>query len=450
MRALRSRWWLLLVILVALVAAAAATIAVRGTGGLSTRAAAPGPSPDPSRTPLLPAPGAAAPVPTTAGLVRALTVSLRDPALGPRVALSIVDAVTGSPLLERSASEAVVPASTAKIVTAIAALTSLPADRRFTTRVVAGVAPGDVVLVGGGDPLLAGAHPLPGEFPRSARLADLAAPLRALGVQRVLVDDSLFVGPRTGPGWKPTYVSGGDVTPVSALEVDGGRLDKGLHAARTDDPALQAGGQLAALLGVHAPVSRTVAAVGARELAAVQSPPVPEVVEAMLVRSDNDVAEALGRQIALQRQLPASFDGASRAVAEVIAPLAPEGRFGLRDTSGLSPLDRVAPGSLTRLLAAAAPDPRYAALLSGLPVAGFDGTLQDRYREGPAAAAAGVVRAKTGTLSGVSALAGLVRTRDGRLLAFDLTADGVPAAGTRASQAALDRVAAVLATCGCT
>jgi D-alanyl-D-alanine carboxypeptidase/D-alanyl-D-alanine-endopeptidase (penicillin-binding protein 4) len=60
------------------------------------------------------------------------------------------------------------------------------------------------------------------------------------------------------------------------------------------------------------------------------------------------------------------------------------------------------------------------------------------------------VRAKTGTLDGVSALAGLVTTRSGAVLAFDITADGVPDGGTSAAEAALDRVAAALATCGCT
>jgi D-alanyl-D-alanine carboxypeptidase/D-alanyl-D-alanine-endopeptidase (penicillin-binding protein 4) len=82
-------------------------------------------------------------------------------------------------------------------------------------------------------------------------------------------------------------------------------------------------------------------------------------------------------------------------------------------------------------------------------VAGFDGTLERRYRKGPGLPAAGVVRAKTGTLNGVSALAGLVRTRDGRLLAFDFTADSVPLSLALASQTALDRLAAALAGCGC-
>ena len=121
----------------------------------------------------------------------------------------------------------------------------------------------------------------------------------------------------------------------------------------------------------------------------------------------------------------------------------------LRDTSGLSRLNRLRPAALTRLLAQAAADEDFGPLFSGLPVAGFDGTLSERYRTGPARVAAGEVRAKTGTLDGVSALAGLVRTRSGRLLAFDLTADGVPLGATGGAAAALDRVAAALASCGC-
>jgi D-alanyl-D-alanine carboxypeptidase/D-alanyl-D-alanine-endopeptidase (penicillin-binding protein 4) len=82
-------------------------------------------------------------------------------------------------------------------------------------------------------------------------------------------------------------------------------------------------------------------------------------------------------------------------------------------------------------------------------VAGFDGTLSKRYRQVPTSAAAGMIRAKTGTLDGVSALAGLVTTRTGGVLAFDVTADRVPSAGTLAAEAALDRVATALASCGC-
>jgi D-alanyl-D-alanine carboxypeptidase/D-alanyl-D-alanine-endopeptidase (penicillin-binding protein 4) len=66
-------------------------------------------------------------------------------------------------------------------------------------------------------------------------------------------------------------------------------------------------------------------------------------------------------------------------------------------------------------------------------------------------AGAGVVRAKTGTLTSVSTLAGLVQDKDGRLLAFALLADrvGPTTADTERAEAALDRAASALASCGC-
>jgi D-alanyl-D-alanine carboxypeptidase/D-alanyl-D-alanine-endopeptidase (penicillin-binding protein 4) len=120
------------------------------------------------------------------------------------------------------------------------------------------------------------------------------------------------------------------------------------------------------------------------------------------------------------------------------------------DGSGLSLTDRLTPALLVAVLrAAAGPDrPELRALLPGLPVSGYDGTLDDRFR-GPAAPAAGQVRAKTGTLTGVSSLAGLVRGAGGRLLAFAVVADRVSPAGTLGAEAALDSVAAALARCGC-
>jgi D-alanyl-D-alanine carboxypeptidase/D-alanyl-D-alanine-endopeptidase (penicillin-binding protein 4) len=75
--------------------------------------------------------------------------------------------------------------------------------------------------------------------------------------------------------------------------------------------------------------------------------------------------------------------------------------------------------------------------------------LKDRYGTSTAAAAAGRVRGKTGTLTGVSSLAGAVRDASGRLLVFALDADRAPPGGNYAAEAALDRVAATLAACGC-
>lgn len=427
--------------------------------GLSRRSAAPpasevvAASPTPSRAALLPPASTRAPVPSGAGLRAALRPALGAQALGRRLEISVVDAASGSPVLESAARTPVLPASTAKLVTAVAVLSAVDPTARLATRVLAGPRPGDVVLVGGGDPTLAGPAARPG-YPRTARLSDLAAQtLAALGgarVGRVLVDDRLFTGPRLGPGWRPGYVTSGNVSPVSALSVDEGRVRPG-DRPRVSDPALAAGAALARLLGVgaagQAAVVRGTAAPGARELGRVDSPPVAQLVELMLTESDNDIAEALARQVALARGQPATFAGAARAVRDVLGL---DG-VALVDGSGLSRLDRLQPAALTRLLArvASGREPRLAPLLSGLPVAGFDGTLAKRFRRGLSLPAAGSVRGKTGTLDGVGALAGLVRTREGRLLAFDFTADGVPVGATLDAQAALDRLAAVLAGCGC-
>lgn len=441
------RWWLVLLVLVAVAGTGVAVVVQQrdgqpaGAGTMPTQS----PTPAPVRTPLLAVSTGNAAVPSRDGLLRALRPALDSPLLRGRVTLSVIDVASGGPLLEINAERPAVPASTAKLATAMAALVVLPPQDRLVTRVLAG-RPGEVVVVGAGDPTLRG----PGDRGRSsagAQLADLAAQLTTskVPISRVLVDDRLFTGPRLGPGWKPVYVSDHDVAPVSALE---------LHSEEPADPALDTGSKLAALLHVKAAVRRGTAPVGARELARVSSPPFADLVERMLATSDNDLAEALGRHVALATGQPATFDGAAAATLAVLQPLLRQAGIGaqgiaLRDASGLSTLDRVQPGALSRLLALAAGDQRFGPLLSGLPVAGFDGTLSDRYRSGPARTAAGQVRAKTGTLTGVSALAGLVRTREGRLLAFDVTANALPEKGSGKAPAGLDAVAAALAACGC-
>lgn len=420
------------------------------------------PIPVPSRTPLLAPSGADdSPAPTAAGLAAQVDAVLADPAFGGRLAVSVLDTRTGAALLERGAATLLIPASTAKIVTAAAALTAVQPGTRLRTRVLAGTEPGEVVLVGGGDPLLASSEQAARD-PDDARLDLLAMQtqfaLIGTSITRVVVDDTLYSGPLVAPGWRDTYVPEGQVAPVTALMVDAGRVRPD-RRARAADPPLAAGNAFAALLaapgGPPVPVVRGTAAPGAVELAMVEGEPMSALVERMLVTSDNDLAEALARQVALATGAPASFDGVAQALTAASARLLEQAGVGagavrLVDGSGLSRSNVVAPGALTRLLTVVAADPgRLAPVLTGLPVAGFSGTLVDRYRGGPGLPAAGVVRAKTGTLEGVSALAGLVRTADGRLLAFGLSADAVPQGGILRAQAALDRLAAGLASCGC-
>jgi D-alanyl-D-alanine carboxypeptidase/D-alanyl-D-alanine-endopeptidase (penicillin-binding protein 4) len=187
---------------------------------------------------------------------------------------------------------------------------------------------------------------------------------------------------------------------------------------------------------------------GAETLASVESPPVGVLVERMLSVSDNDYAEILGRVGAAAAGEPASFAGVSDRAAQVLRDLGADSegaRFA--DASGLSRRNRLAPSTLTNLLAATSAG--YGSMHSGLPVAGATGSLAARFRPSDQRPARGVVRAKTGTLTGVGSLAGYVSRPDGRLLALAFV-DGSTPGGALAARAAFDRAAAALVSCDCT
>ena len=310
-----------------------------------------------------------------------------------------------------------------------------------------------MVLVGGGDPTLSSTTPS-ADYPGAATVDDLAAQVQqALGgqpVTRVVVDNSLFTGPLTATGWGPDDAPSSYAAPVTATAVDGARLEPGENQ-RSGSPGTDAGEALAAALGApDATVDLGTAPAGARTLATVESAPVDRLVEQALNASDNLLAEALGRQVAIARGLPASFDGAAEAITAALteAGLDTAG-LDISDARGLSEDDRV-PASLLVDVVRAAADGSIAGadgLLSGLPVAGYNGTLAERAVAG-GEAAPGSVRAKTGTLLGTNDLAGTVLTADGRLLAFAVIADGTVGSLT-AGESSLDAVADALAGCGC-
>jgi D-alanyl-D-alanine carboxypeptidase/D-alanyl-D-alanine-endopeptidase (penicillin-binding protein 4) len=185
-------------------------------------------------------------------------------------------------------------------------------------------------------------------------------------------------------------------------------------------------------------------------LGTVGSPTVTQLVQRMLTVSDDDLAEALGRAVARHQHLPASFAGAARAVTTTARGLGvPTRGVALQDTSGLSHDDRVTPAALVAVLRQATLPGRrqLRPLLAGLPVAGLTGTLSDRYLTRPSDRGAGVVRAKTGTLSRVNALAGTVVDRSGRLLVFAFLASHARLPGLTVPE--LDALATRLVACGC-
>lgn len=418
---------------------------------------------DPPPDPLTPVLGlhavdGSAPAPTPAGVSAVLERPAGSPELG---ALSgqVVDPVAGTQLWAREPTGQFVPGSTAKLVTAAAALLALDHDARLETTVVAGDVPGTVVLVGGGDPTLS-ALPAGKEsvYPGAARLDDLVAQVRAAvpaGVSRVLVDVDRYTGDALGPGWLPADVPAGYVAPIVPVMLDGGRAEPTeTTAARSGTPALTAATELARRLGAPPQAAVGRAAPNAAVLATVRSPTIGELVATMLSTSDNVLAEAIAREVAVARGVEPSFAGSIQAIRSVLTASGID-VAGLEtvDGSGLSARSRVTAAGLTALLVAAATpgvaDERGAKLrpmVNALPVAGGSGTLAGRYLDGSSVPGRGYVRAKTGTLDNVNSLAGIVVDADGRLLVFAFLSNGSSASTARP---ALDAIAAALRTCGC-
>jgi D-alanyl-D-alanine carboxypeptidase/D-alanyl-D-alanine-endopeptidase (penicillin-binding protein 4) len=172
----------------------------------------------------------------------------------------------------------------------------------------------------------------------------------------------------------------------------------------------------------------------------------------MLEESNNVIAENLARQVALATGQPASYSGAAAAVSSELRRLGVSTGLRLVDGSGLSPQDAIAPATLVKVVEIAAADARVRPVLAGLPVAGFSGTLSagQSVFSGIGGAALGSVRAKTGNLGTVTALAGLVSDKSGTTLVFALMADQIPAERMLPAAAkAIDEAAATLAGCGC-
>jgi D-alanyl-D-alanine carboxypeptidase/D-alanyl-D-alanine-endopeptidase (penicillin-binding protein 4) len=321
------------------------------------------------------------------------------------------------------AAAALIPASTVKLLTAITALTVLGPEFRFETRAVLAAAPADgvvdrIVLVGGGDPLLStpeyaaavDEEPISRGNPTTS-MADLADAIVASGVRSVpggiAFDDSRHDDLRVLPSWRPSYL-GESIGPLGALEVNGGIVDWNADIA-ADDPGRHAADELARLLSergvtVGAPRER-VGEYADGPSVNVTSVPLTEIVGEMLSSSDNLTAELLVREIGLA----ARGEATTAAGTEVV--LAQLDEFGL-DTTGVVILDGSGLSRDTRVTCAlldaslALTDrPELASARTGLSVAGTRGTLATRLGGTPLE---GRLFAKTGTLDGVSGLAGFV------------------------------------------
>jgi D-alanyl-D-alanine carboxypeptidase/D-alanyl-D-alanine-endopeptidase (penicillin-binding protein 4) len=466
-------------IVVPLVALAVASIVVAGalTGSFSTlarravdasapaqasvapsTAGKPQPSPSVQRTPSLApvlAPAAAGTKPSP-DKVRSRIAAVDDSVMKATVSAAVLDVGSGDVLYADDAGTPAIPASTMKLLTSAVALDILGADHEFTTKVVS-PATGGIVLVGGGDPYLA-SRTTAATYPKRASLAELAkataTELKRTKQTKVTLgyDTSLFAGPSWSPSWPSGYRD--QVTPVSALSVDGGRVNGFSPGPPQTDPARVAARAFASALkheGIAVSgVSAARAAKSARTVAAVSSMPLQRIVEQLLLVSDNDAAEVVLRQAAIGAGRPGSFtDGRAVVKGRLTALGAWRAGTVIDDGSGLSRKSKVPAATMVGVLRLAAePErPELRAVLTGLPVAGVEGSLRGRFGEPGSAAGIGLVHGKTGTLRQVHSLAGVVRSADGSLMVFAFLVNNT--ANDFAATVWLDRVTAALSSCGC-
>ncbi len=409
-------------------------------------------TPTPTPTPVTPAPAAGTATGTAPNPQTLLTKlqAVPRPGVG-TAAMSVVD-TAGTLITGESADRALIPASSLKLLTSAAALAAYGPDHRFTTKVVQG-AGNQIVLVGGGDPYLRGAGTQ--TYPARASIVDLAeataTALKAKGVTAVTFgyDDTLFTGPGWNPAWLPGYKE--FATPTSALWIDEGIVG-GVHRdTPSQDAAAAFAAQLAARGITVSGTASSVAPAGAATVASVQSLPLDLIVSELLLHSDNDATEVLFRHVALAAGRPGSIADAQIAVPAKLVEIGlwRDGTV-MQDGSGLSRGDRASATALAEAVAKGFSDDRYRALVTGLPTAAADGTLYARFDDPTTEGAGrGMVRAKTGTLTGVHTLAGFTKTADGATVVFAFMANDVVPNGDLAARDWLERVSTVVAACGC-
>lgn len=417
-----------------------------------------------SPTAVLPAASEVSPLPSRSGLQRALATDVDAKALGPRVGVVVRDARTGDVIWSQGEDRPQTPASTAKLLTAAAVSERTDLSRTMETTVVAGE-DDELVLVAAGDTMLAPGAGDPTKVEGRAGLADLAkqvaASLGTKGGKRTLrLDATYAAGERYAPGWSMADVAAGYTQGVSMVGLAGDRPEPFKASPKFPERAvLKAFAKQLKKAGVPVTIDSSAsswqqaAPTGAEELGSVESAPMGDVLALALDHSDNALTENVARQASLADGAGASF---AETTAWVRSTLEEAGvdltGVKLLDNSGLSS-GQVVPARVISdvmqlgITGSAKP---LTQVLSQLPIAGLTGTMHDRYRTDESHAAAGIARAKTGTLTGTSALAGTTTTEDGRLLTYVLIADRVPSTtGTLGARAALDRIVADVTACGC-
>lgn len=368
--------------------------------------------------------------------------------LGSDFSLTVWDTETRSYIYRQRAKQSQRGASTMKTLTSVAVLANLGPDHRMPTVVSAGASDEELILVAGGDPLLSSAN-LRALARRTAAALETEHGEGSVPKISLRADDSLFKGRGITRGWYSHWIPS-QVRRVGAFARDDRKVtdataDVGQYFAKklraNDIRATYAGERRAAL--------------GASEVAAYAGHRIGKAVSHALLVSDNDTAEMLFRQVAVARDVKASFPGARQAVRDTLTELnIPLTGVEIVDGSGLSMDGRLTAPALSVALkrALSATYPKLAKLPDWLPVAGArTGTLQADYKRfttWPSKCAAGLVTGKTGTLADAISLAGYAQGADGKTKIYAAIVNHRPTAYSRlTTRQAVDRPVSSITGC---
>jgi D-alanyl-D-alanine carboxypeptidase/D-alanyl-D-alanine-endopeptidase (penicillin-binding protein 4) len=326
-----------------------------------------------------------------------------------------------------------VPASNQKLLTTFAAVETLSEEFVFTTTVrattppIAGVVDGDLYLVGDGDPFLSTddwiAQFDPSEVRTRTRLEDLADAVVQLGVTEVtgsvIGDESLYDTERYVASWAQRLINQKQSGPMSALTVNEGYVDwpdRFADSARfrteSNDPALDAADVFSTLLEergvlIQAGQSAGATPAGTVTLAAIESPPLPDLVTHINSHSSNIGAELLLKRLGYVGSGVGSTAAGVDVVQQTLTDLGlPMNDVVIEDGSGLAESNRVTCDFLAELLVEGQDDPTFS---DSLAISGTRGSLIEKF---DSADLAGEVEAKTGTLRGVRSLSGYAGSDD--------------------------------------